>query len=314
MNEVPNQYYHDLETVFLDFIYICCICAGPHGLLQDDQSIFDTYIGLWYGKKGQSSKQLGRDKRDDLVSPTAFEERIIPAFHPYFRPLVKYIEELRQIAIPPLRALQDYHRMMKTRIDKRNNKQADIKEVTKVDKQEDLPFWLRDMKNRDSKEFFIQYKSILKRALNDDNLDPLDKAYQTKDVNAPSTQHLNQPQTLVASPLYMSQQLPVSGGIAGRVAESNAQPQTSPPSSLSCKRKADSSGYYSENQSGIDESDSNAGNPPSPLQKKDGSSGGSLPFRPYICRSGKLGKTQGDEGGDNAPNSSGSRSKKRRLE
>ena len=180
MNEVRNRYYHDLESVFFDFVYICCICAGPHGLLRDDQNIFETHVGLWYGKKGQSTKQSGYNKWNVLVSMANFEKHIVSALHPYFRSLFGLLRKLRRIAIPPTPSAQDVYRYPKG---PEEDDGEFLGDSGNADDQEDLPFRLKDMKNRDPPTFFKMYKTILRNALNDPNIDPPDDEGSTVNTN-----------------------------------------------------------------------------------------------------------------------------------
>ena len=319
INEVPNRYYHDLESVFLDFIYICCICAGPHGLLRDDQSIFDTHVGLWYGKKGQSSKELGRDKWEVLDSKIEFEEQIVSAFHPYFHPLADLLCELREIAVPPTRSSQGAYRKLKGP-EKYGGRsfRASSRKLGNMDTQEDLPLWLKDMKNRDPLAFFKMYKKILEDALNDPNIDPPDEG-STENINGSqqSLPGLQPPLALAASALYKTQQLTIPDDVPVRVADLCSLPsqtqQRSPPNSG--KRKSQSLLQNEDSQFDEDESDNDAGCPPSPLQGRWNGSSGLLPFRPSARRSGKLEKIVEDaevQDDTSIPEVSGN--KKRKLE
>ena len=292
-NDVRNRYYHDLESVFLDFVYVCCICSGPNGALREDQSIFSTNIGKWYGKKGQSAIDIGNAKYATLNTTIAFVESILPAVHPYFEPLEVCLMDLREIAIPPEKAHQQLHRAKHVHDNHALRRLYKKKRPESVDTQEDLPIELKDMGKRDPKEFFERYKTILQQALGDPALDEpttdhtTDQSAGISNVVPPPTPNQPLPMTAMSTLTRVRQ-----GEIPDDVLEHDTDitrslaplPQRPPLHSLSCsgKRKTDAS--EDDNLDSRVEEDSGS-EPPSPLRTKGEGSSGTFPFRPSLPRS-----------------------------
>ena len=323
-NDVRNRYYHDLESVFLDFVYVCCICCGPNGALREDQSIFSTNIGKWYGKKGQSAIDIGNAKYATLNTKTAFLESIVPAIHPYFIPLGKYLVYLRDIVIAPeKRDQQTYREQNNTNANNDEDLDALVRMYAQKRRptvagqgQEDLPFELRSMEKRVPKEFFDRYKGILRKALADAALDEraiVDTAETGNAVSPPATGQL--PPIPIVSALTRARQGEVPDDVLEHDTDLARPPALPPPSqqppllasSCSGKRKA---GVSVDDSHVKEDSESE---PPSPLRGKGTSS--TLHTRQFLpdSHSRKLGKVP-ERKEISSTLSAGLSSKKQRIE
>jgi hypothetical protein len=140
VGSVKHEFYHDLESLFYVMCYICCICAGPNNTLREDLDVFETAIGKWFGKEGRTEQQIGAEKYETVTSFDHFAEHILPAFHSYFEPLMPYMSDLRDIAIPPDRASRSI-----------------LKRYFKT-----LPFPLHTMEERGDKQL-VEYRKVLQR-------------------------------------------------------------------------------------------------------------------------------------------------------
>ena len=303
---VRHQYYHELESAFLDLCFVCCICAGPCGTLREDLSVFDTPVGKWFGKKNQSASDIGAAKYATMHSLQDFEERIIAFIHPYFKPLVGYLKDLRDLAVPPLRAAQEAYRR-RDRLIRRQNADLDesdddndewvngytkktSEEVDQNHTPEPLPLWMQDMDKRDPKKFFRMYKSILRDALRDEEV--TSHIVRMGDALV-ALQHSCQSEgSLATSVLLRLQQVEIPDDVPERIAD-----LVRPPSPCSGKRKA---GHLDNNNCDTGEDDDD-GCPPSPLQMKWGNGSDILPFRPNYTRSLKQTSVDNAEGTSTFP-------------
>jgi hypothetical protein len=111
--------------------------------------VFDTAIAKWFGTKVQSESDIGKEKYETVSIPDDFEEMILGVFHPYFEPLKPYMLRLREIAIPPHRALVYAYRTFNG--------------IPK-DEEDKLPFHLRSMKARGNEQL-SKYREILQELL-----------------------------------------------------------------------------------------------------------------------------------------------------
>jgi serine/threonine protein kinase len=150
LNKVKHELYHDLESLFYVMCYNCCINAGPDYTIREDLNVYETAIVKWFGTKEQSESQIGVEKYKTVDAPSAFKKSILAAFHPYFNPLKSFMQELRDIAIPPHSASVDLYRRMK-----------DLEE----DDVENLPLYLKPMEVR-GEEQLKEYRDIVQAMFN----------------------------------------------------------------------------------------------------------------------------------------------------
>ncbi|THH03735.1 hypothetical protein EW145_g6048 [Phellinidium pouzarii] len=101
-NNVPQAYYHDLESVFYVLCWICTTQEGPNSTRRSpDFNFSGSDVAKWagYGRDAPDIELIRRAKEATVHDALNFEARVLRKFAPYFKPLHSCLNLIRAVLI-----------------------------------------------------------------------------------------------------------------------------------------------------------------------------------------------------------------------
>ncbi|KAH8113917.1 hypothetical protein DFH11DRAFT_1598199 [Phellopilus nigrolimitatus] len=100
-----QDYYHDLESLFYVYCWICCTFSGPHAAprFTDEFTYEGSEISKWCARdvNANTRDSVGTAKVALMSTGHQFLGSFVPGMALYFKPLVSFLQGMRMVLFPP---------------------------------------------------------------------------------------------------------------------------------------------------------------------------------------------------------------------